>query len=126
MKDAISLGSHLDVIVATAELPDTFGGKGHAKCHVAWGSAVVMGNGDVAVCCVPRTTIGNLHVNSMEEIWNGPHYQEFRKRVNSPSPPPQSDACPMMRDWYNIHSYLPFLTMNDWQHPKDWKLPITI
>lgn len=123
LKEAVTLGGDLGVAVATADLPETFGRKGHAKCHVAWGSAVIMGNGDVAVCCVPRTTIGNLHEKNMEEIWNGPHYQEFRRRVNSPSPPPQCDACPMMRDWHNVHSYLPFLTMRDWQHPKDWDLP---
>lgn len=121
---AIALGATLGVVVLTAHLPAAFGKTGHTKCHVAWGSAVIMGNGDVAVCCVPRTTIGNLYEADMEDIWNGPHYREFRRRVNSPSPPPQCNSCPMMREWHNVHSFLPFLTMEEWKHPKDWILPV--
>ena len=121
LPNATAVADSLGVVLASAPLPGTYGRMAHTKCHVAWGSAVIMGNGDVSVCCVPRTTIGNLHQNSMEEIWNGKHYQEFRRRVNSSVPPPQCLACPMMRDWHNVHSYLPFLTMDDWEHPRDWK-----
>ncbi len=108
---------------AEPDLGKTDTDSGHKICAVAWDSAVITGNGDVAACCVPRTTIGNLHETPMQELWNGPVYQEFRRRVNSPNPPPQCAACPMKRQTSNINSYLPVRTMPTWVHPRDWAFP---
>jgi MoaA/NifB/PqqE/SkfB family radical SAM enzyme len=117
---ARNVAEECGIEMAIPELSTTFNGRGHARCEVPWEAAVILGNGDVAVCCVPRTTVGNLNVTSMEELWNGPVYQEFRRRVNSTTPPPQCGSCPMMRNHSNIHSYLPFLGMESWVHPRDW------
>ncbi|MGA0533453.1 SPASM domain-containing protein [Hansschlegelia sp. KR7-227] len=93
---------------------------GHEICVIPWESAVVLGNGDVAVCCTPKTTIGNLHDQSMQGIWNGPAYREFRRRVNSPRPPAQCEGCGMRRSRTNSNSYMPYRTIATWVPPKDW------
>jgi MoaA/NifB/PqqE/SkfB family radical SAM enzyme len=103
-------------IVAT--IPSPFSGTaqtGRNLCTVPWTSAVLLGNGDVAACCVPGTVMGNLNENTMEEIWNGPRYRELRTTVNSSKPSPVCAACPMFRktdnpDSYLIHSALKRLT----------------
>lgn len=66
----------------------------------------MLGNGDVLACCVPGLKMGNLHENTMEEIWNGPRYQELRWSVNSPNPPPSCRTCPFVRDINDPDSYL--------------------
>jgi radical SAM protein with 4Fe4S-binding SPASM domain len=80
--------------------------EGHRHCPAPWESAVILGNGDVAACCVPGTVMGNLNEQSMEEIWSGPRYREFRVRINSPSPPRPCSICPMFRKTGNKGSYL--------------------
>jgi radical SAM protein with 4Fe4S-binding SPASM domain len=67
---------------------------------------VVLGNGDVAACCVPGLVMGNLNENSMEEIWDGPRYRELRATVNSSKPLPSCASCPMFRQVDNPDSYL--------------------
>jgi radical SAM protein with 4Fe4S-binding SPASM domain len=79
---------------------------GHRVCSVPWHSAGVLGNGDVVACCVPGMEMGNLNNNSMEEIWNGPAYQQLRATVNSPNPPLPCAACPIFRRTDNPDSYL--------------------
>jgi radical SAM protein with 4Fe4S-binding SPASM domain len=66
----------------------------------------VLGNGDVLACCVPGLKMGNLHENTMEEIWNGPRYQELRRSVNSANPPPSCKTCPIIRDTNDRDSYM--------------------
>ncbi|WP_062018040.1 radical SAM protein, partial [Aureimonas sp. AU4] len=77
-------------------------------CEAPWTSAVVLGNGDVQVCCMPKTKIGNLNEASMEEIWTGPRYRAFRAVVNSDAPPTVCQVCPMFRQPNNPDSYLPY------------------
>jgi radical SAM protein with 4Fe4S-binding SPASM domain len=94
-------------IVAT--IPPAFSGvarRGRRPCTVPWNSAVVLGNGDVAACCVPGLVMGNLNENSMEEIWDGPRYRELRATVNSSKPLPPCASCPMFRQTDNPDSYL--------------------
>jgi radical SAM protein with 4Fe4S-binding SPASM domain len=84
--------------------------RGHHRCSEPWRSAVILGNGDVQVCCVPGPgmLMGNLHERPMEEIWNGPAYQDFRIRVNSANPPVACANCPMWRLENNRGSYLAY------------------
>lgn len=88
---------------------------GHELCHEPWTGAMILGNGDVHVCCVPGPgmRMGNLHEQSMEQIWNGAAYQRFRTRVNSADPPPACQACPMRRKYNNPDSYMPYLINSD-------------
>lgn len=90
-------------------VPPPFSGvsrAGRRLCTVPWTSAVVLGNGDVAACCVPGLVMGNLNEASMQEIWNGKSYQELRATVNSDKPLPTCAACPMFRLTDNPDSYL--------------------
>jgi radical SAM protein with 4Fe4S-binding SPASM domain len=50
-------------------------------CYIGWIDARVKPNGDVAPCNPCDLAMGNLHVNSLQEIWNGPAYREFRRRT---------------------------------------------
>ena len=93
---------------------------GHGPCNEPWHTAVVTGTGDVQVCCVPKTKIGNLHEQSMEEIWNGERYRKFRQLVNSPTPPEVCAACPMIRRLGNEDSYLPYKSNKKWVEPYLW------
>lgn len=72
-------------------------GEGHAPCTVPWGSAFILGNGDVQACCIPGTKVGNLEEKSLHEIWSGAEFQAFRTRVNSPDPPEPCRNCSMAR-----------------------------
>jgi radical SAM protein with 4Fe4S-binding SPASM domain len=85
--------------------------RGHTYCAAPWESAIILGNGDVQACCVPgrEMRMGNLHEQSMEEIWNGPRYQQFRAAVNSANPPKTCNACPIYRMENNPESYMPVI-----------------
>ena len=52
--------------------------------------------------------MGNLLEEPMEQIWNGPRYREFRRRVNSADPPDPCANCPIHRHANNRESYLPY------------------
>jgi len=81
---------------------------GHRHCPAPWESAVILGNGDVAACCVPGTVMGNLHTQSMEEIWAGERYRALRAGINSPAPPQPCSICPMFRRTGNKDAYLQY------------------
>jgi MoaA/NifB/PqqE/SkfB family radical SAM enzyme len=104
--DAIALADSLGMPLSVA-LP--FGGKaGTARkpCAVPWNDAIILGNGDVAACCIPGLVMGNLNENTMQEIWNGPKYRELRATVNSDNPPPTCAACPIYGHNDNQDSHL--------------------
>jgi radical SAM protein with 4Fe4S-binding SPASM domain len=109
-EEALRLAGDLGITLA---IPRAFESRpersGHYPCHEPWRSAVVLGNGDVHVCCVPGpgTRMGNLEEQSMQAIWNGPQYQSFRRAVNSDTPPAVCAACPMRRYENNASSYVP-------------------
>ena len=48
-------------------------------------------NGDAAPCCMPgRPTFGNIHNETVTQIWNGTQRTEFWRHFHSPTPP---DCC---------------------------------
>jgi len=63
-------------------------------CRDPWESFWVMPAGDVCVCCYLDTVMGNLDRQSLEQIWNGDHYQYYRKHVNSNDLPEGCKRCP--------------------------------
>lgn len=79
----------------------------HAPCEVAWGTATILANGDVMACCMPGTVMGNLHEQSLAEIWLGDRFAAFRARVNSPDPPASCRNCGMARVNNNRKAYAP-------------------
>lgn len=105
-EQAVALAASLGLAMGA---PPPFHGvaeAGHRQCPAPWESAVILGNGDVAACCVPGTVMGNLHEQSMEEIWSGERYRMLRAAVNSPSPPKPCSICPMFRRTGNKGAYL--------------------
>ncbi|MBY8990784.1 MAG: SPASM domain-containing protein [Candidatus Lokiarchaeota archaeon] len=52
----------------------------YQSCLVPWYSVDITASGDLAPCHVYYDlTMGNLHEQSFEEIWNGDRYQKFRE-----------------------------------------------
>ena len=51
-------------------------------CNYPWTHFEVNNpNGDVTMCCDNSTVLGNVNQGSIEEIWNGPGFQEMRRRM---------------------------------------------
>ena len=104
--EALALAESLGIEIGA---PAPFGDApvaGRRPCSVPWQAAAILGNGDVQACCIPGTVMGNLNESTMEEIWNGEHYQALRRTVNSANPTPVCAACPMFRRTDNPDSYL--------------------
>jgi len=53
-------------------------------CYIGWIDARVRINGDVAPCNLCELPLGNLGQTSLREIWNGPGFQDFRRRARTP------------------------------------------
>lgn len=57
-------------------------------CYIAWYSTVIRGNGEVYPCCILASapgypTLGNIHQNSIEEIWRGEAYAKLRDELRT-------------------------------------------
>jgi anaerobic magnesium-protoporphyrin IX monomethyl ester cyclase len=50
-------------------------------CLHPWLSVLIRAEGDVEVCSYNRKIVGNLHRETLEEIWNGKQFEQFRKGV---------------------------------------------
>ncbi len=53
-------------------------------CTIPFWRAWILWNGDMVLCCVDweRTTVfGNIHEQSIKEIWNGEPYRRYRTRM---------------------------------------------
>jgi radical SAM protein with 4Fe4S-binding SPASM domain len=79
----------------------------HAPCEVPWATVAITGNGDVMACCMPGTVMGNLNEQTLDTIWNGKEFADFRMRVNSPNPPASCRNCGMSRVHNNPKAYAP-------------------
>jgi MoaA/NifB/PqqE/SkfB family radical SAM enzyme len=70
-------------------------------CMRPWTTAYVTANGNCLPCCIsPFATsdyesliLGNLVEQPFSEIWNSPHYQDFRTRLLSPHPHKACSNC---------------------------------
>ncbi len=77
----------------------------YQHCRRPWTLMYVTANGNVLPCCIaPFTTVpygdivlGNVFRESLEDIWNGPRYQDWRRRMLSPEPPEACEGCG--KDW---------------------------
>ena len=70
----------------------------HLPCTDIYAQSLVYWNGDVVPCCYDlegKEIMGNLNNNTMEEIWNGEKYNNFRKRLKGSvfSPKMQPEFC---------------------------------
>jgi radical SAM protein with 4Fe4S-binding SPASM domain len=80
----------------TLRLPATRPGP-VAGCTWPWDSAYVTSSGVVQPCCMvmgdDRVALGRLTEQSFAEIWAGPAYQEFRRRLRGDDPPDVCRGC---------------------------------
>ena len=64
---------------------------------MAVGFRYVTSTGVVQPCCMvmgdDRVALGRLSEQSFAEIWTGPAYQEFRRRLAGDSPPDVCRGC---------------------------------
>jgi radical SAM protein with 4Fe4S-binding SPASM domain len=72
-------------------------------CPYPWMSMVISANGDVVACCRDlehKTVVGNLFVQSLQEIWNGPAYRALRKALIEKRPEDMAacKGCDMPHD----------------------------
>lgn len=47
-------------------------------------SLIVQWDGNASICCLDydgKTNVGNVYEESIEDIWNGPRFNEFRRRI---------------------------------------------
>ncbi len=51
-------------------------------CHYPWTSMYISPSGDVRHCCNTNLrSLGNIAVNSIDEVWNGSFYREVREKI---------------------------------------------
>ena len=71
------------------------------KCYRPQTLMYITANGNVLPCCIsPFSTVdnssiilGNVFESSLEEIWAGPKYQNFRKQLQTDTPPKCCRGC---------------------------------
>lgn len=81
-------------------LPDRFSDKKttfHKPCYRPWEEIYVQCDGTLRACCFNDELMGDLNKESFEDIWNNEKFQEFRKRINSSSPPETCKNCQHFR-----------------------------
>lgn len=50
-------------------------------CPAPWREFLIQTDGKVRACCYSREVMGDLSTQSLPEIWNGPAYRDFRRRI---------------------------------------------
>ncbi|MBI3812641.1 MAG: radical SAM protein [Nitrospirae bacterium] len=80
-------------------------GSDHTVCHVPWVDIYVTADGYAIPCPIQGTdprlvNFGNFFEKSYDEIWNGPLYKDFRRRLVSDDPHPVCKDCVYrVRQW---------------------------
>lgn len=103
VREAQRLGKELDVKVdfdggeldESVSESDTAESLTHRKCFEPWERMHIEADGNVRTCPALANNIvaGNLNENSIEEIWNGEVFQNFRRTTNSDNPPEPCKRC---------------------------------
>jgi endo-1,4-beta-xylanase len=55
--------------------------QGGVRCTRPWTGFEVEHDGSVKACCMSHVTCGNANKQSIEEIWNGPVFRDFRRKM---------------------------------------------
>jgi radical SAM protein with 4Fe4S-binding SPASM domain len=72
-----------------------------AGCRRPWSLMYFTANGRALPCCIApfsargyeNYTLGDAKTQTLDEIWNGPVYQEFRAALLSDAPPKPCRNC---------------------------------
>jgi len=74
------------IIDTTDMASDTVEWKYAYYCTIPYWRAWILWNGDMVLCCVDweRTQVfGNIHEQSIKDIWNGEAYRKYRQRMKN-------------------------------------------
>jgi|TARA_Y100000294_G_C8522497_1_gene323491 radical SAM protein with 4Fe4S-binding SPASM domain len=77
-------------------------------CEYPWSSLTVMADGNIVPCTqIPNNEIvlGNVKIQTLEEIWNGEKYKEFRK-MHITGNFPEKHKCKNNCDQVKLYEYL--------------------
>jgi radical SAM protein with 4Fe4S-binding SPASM domain len=56
--------------------------KSYSECRYPWENVQIMADGVVKPCCwIDGAGVGNMNLNSFEEVWNGEKMQELREYI---------------------------------------------
>jgi radical SAM protein with 4Fe4S-binding SPASM domain len=73
------------------------GTPGRDRCQWPWTGAYISYDGQAMPCCMiatpDRLTLGNVRRSRLEDIWNGPAYESFRRQLASNEPPEICSSC---------------------------------
>lgn len=73
------------------------GTPGRARCDWPWRGPYVAYDGTAMPCCMvatpDRASLGNVVLDGVETVWNGPAYADFRERLGSDDPPEICTSC---------------------------------
>lgn len=80
---------------------DEVEGRPWLACNRPWYLAYVTAHGDVLPCCfapfittdLAPVTLGNVLRDSLDAVWNGAAYREFRRRFQTDNPMPICAGC---------------------------------
>ena len=94
-----------DIKVTSPYFDKLLGGKGNQIsikgkednpgpiCTRPWTTIFISWNGEVRTCCGSHFVFGNLRTQPIEEIWNGPKFQSYRKQFINGEIPPSCENC---------------------------------
>ena len=70
---------------------------GRRRCGWPWHGPYISYAGDAMPCCMvatpDRANLGSVVRQSLPEVWNAAAYRDFRRRLNSESPPSVCQGC---------------------------------
>jgi MoaA/NifB/PqqE/SkfB family radical SAM enzyme len=81
----------------TQPRPHPQGTPGRERCDWPWRGAYISYQGMAMPCCMiatpDRCTLGDMSSTSVDQVWNGRPYQNFRDALGSESPPEICSSC---------------------------------
>jgi radical SAM protein with 4Fe4S-binding SPASM domain len=87
--EALGVSLRLPSLSPTTSRP--YVGRG-PRCTWPWDAAYVTSQGVVQPCCMvmgdDRVSLGDLTHQPFRQIWHGPAYRDFRRRLTGDTPPP--------------------------------------
>lgn len=73
------------------------GTPGPQRCSWPWSGAYIAYDGSAMPCCMvstpDRANFGSMAALGVEQVWNGPEYEQFRLELSSDDPPEICAAC---------------------------------
>ena len=67
--------------------------KSETFCMLPWIHMHGWPTGEAFLCCMSETSVGNLHQNTMEEVWNNDKFKEVRKNMLANKPCVECKRC---------------------------------